>query len=73
MRARSDADFNYKFEIVLPEADESHYLLEIIKKSQIKTGDGVNRLIIRVNKLTAILAATVKTVTEKKTAFYRKL
>lgn len=48
--ARSYADFDCKFEIVLEEADESHYWLETIKESQIKTGDGVNRVVIEANE-----------------------
>jgi four helix bundle protein len=61
VRAKSDPDFIYKIEIVLEEADESHYWLEIIKESEIKTGLEVDRLINEANELTAIFAATNKT------------
>ncbi len=44
MRAKSEADFIYKIQIVLEEADESHYWLEIIKDSAIKTGEEVDKL-----------------------------
>ncbi|WP_245645674.1 four helix bundle protein [Niabella ginsenosidivorans] len=33
VRAKSDADFIYKVEIVLEEADESHYWLEAVKEA----------------------------------------
>ena len=66
VRAKSNADFIYKIEIVLEEADESHYWLEVVKEAEIKTGDGVDRLIDEANQLTAIFAATDKTVKANK-------
>ncbi len=35
VRAKSGADFIYKIEIVLEEADESHYWLEVIRDAKI--------------------------------------
>lgn len=61
MRAKSDADFIYKIQIVLEEADESHYWLEIIKEAEIKSGEEIERLIKEANELTAIFAATDRT------------
>ena len=61
VRAKSNADFIYKIEIVLEEADESHYWLEVIKEAEIKVGSEVDRLINEANQLTAIFAATDKT------------
>ena len=61
MRAKSDADFIYKIQIVLEEADESHYWLEIIKEAEIKSGEEIDRLIKEANELTAIFAATDRT------------
>ncbi|MBA4198663.1 MAG: four helix bundle protein [Chitinophaga sp.] len=61
VRAKSNADFIYKIELVLEEADESHYWLEVIKEAEIKTGIEVERLIKEANELTAIFAATDKT------------
>ena len=61
VRAKSNADFIYKIQIVLEEADESHYWLEVVKEAEIKTGDEVDRLIDEANQLTAIFAATDKT------------
>lgn len=60
-RAKSDADFIYKIEIVLEEANESHYWLEVINEAEIKTGKEIGRLIDEANQLTAIFAATDKT------------
>lgn len=61
VRAKSNADFIYKIEIVLEEADESNYWLEVIKEASIKTGPEVDKLIDESNQLTAIFAATDKT------------
>jgi four helix bundle protein len=61
VRAKSNANFIYKIEIVLEEADESHYWLEVIKEAEIKVGSEVDRLINEANQLTAIFAATDKT------------
>ena len=61
VRAKSNADFIYKIEIVLEEADESHYWLEVVKDAEIKMGTQVDRLIDEANQLTAIFAATDKT------------
>jgi four helix bundle protein len=61
VRAKSPADFRYKIEIVLEEADESHYWLEVIKEAKIQTGIALDGLIKEANELTAIFAATDKT------------
>ena len=61
VRAKSNADFIYKIEIVLEEADESYYWLEVIKDAGIKIGGEVDRLIGEANQLTTIFAATDKT------------
>ena len=66
VRAKSNADFIYKIEVVLEEADESHYWLEVVKEAEIKTGPEVERLIDEANQLTAIFAATDKTVKSNK-------
>lgn len=66
VRAKSTDDFIYKIEIVLEEADESHYWLEVVKEAEIKTGFEVERLIIEANELTAIFAATNKTSKENR-------
>ncbi len=61
VRAKSDTDFIYKIEIVLEEADESHYWLKVVRDAEIKTGTELNRLIGEADELTAIFAATDKT------------
>jgi four helix bundle protein len=66
VRAKSKADFIYKVEIVLEEADESLYWLEVIRDAELKTGGDVDRLIKEANELTAIFAATDKTAKERK-------
>jgi four helix bundle protein len=65
VRAKSTADFIYKIEIVLEEADESLYWLEIIRDADLKKGKEIDRLIIEANELTAIFAATDKTAKSK--------
>jgi len=37
IRAKSKADFIYKIQIVLEEADECHYWLEIIRDAELKS------------------------------------
>ena len=61
VRAKSKADFIYKIEVVLEEADESMYWLEVIRDSKLITGAEIDRLIKEANELTAIFAATDKT------------
>jgi four helix bundle protein len=61
VRAKSNADFIYKIEIVLEEADESLYWLEVIKEAELKSGLDIDRLIDEANQLTAIFAATDRT------------
>ena len=61
VRAKSSADFIYKIEIVLEEADESHYWLEVVKDAGLQSSIELDRLIREGNELTAIFAATDKT------------
>ncbi len=61
VRAKSDDDFIYKIEVVLEEADESHYWLEVVKDAQLQDEENLDRLINEANELTAIFAATDKT------------
>lgn len=60
-RAKSKSDFINKIQIIIEEADESQYWLEVISESEIKKGDETNRLIKEANELTAIFTATNKT------------
>ena len=61
VRAKSTNDFINKIEIVLEEADESHYWLEIIRDADLIKGENLDKLIKEANELTAIFAATDKT------------
>ncbi len=60
-RAKSKADFINKIQMVIEEADESLYWLEVIDEAQIKHGNETKNLIKEANELTAIFTATNKT------------
>ncbi|MDE3249558.1 MAG: four helix bundle protein [Bacteroidota bacterium] len=66
LRSKSRPDFINKLAIVLEESDESHYWLEIIRDTKMKTTDDTNRLINEANELTAIFAAMLKTTKQRK-------
>ena len=61
VRAKLKADFIYKVEVVLEEADESHYWFEIVRDADLRQGTEVDRLIKEAGELTAIFVATDKT------------
>lgn len=61
-RSKSKADFIYKIQVVLEEADESNYWLTIIKDSGLIIDSQIDDLIQESNELTAIFAATCRTV-----------
>jgi four helix bundle protein len=61
VRAKSTKDFIYKIELVLEEADESHYWLEIIRDADLINGENIEILIKEADELTAIFTATNKT------------
>lgn len=65
-RAKSKADFIYKIEVVLEEADETHYWLQVIYEAGFVGNDEIKRLLIEANELTAIFAATDKTAKARK-------
>lgn len=60
-RAKSNADFIHKIEVVLEEADESHYWLSVIKEAELFSGELLDYLIQEANELTAVFTATDKT------------
>jgi len=60
-RARSTADFISKLGIVLEEADESLYWLEIIAETELLMNQLVVWLTKEANELVAILVSSVKT------------
>ncbi len=60
-RARSKADFINKLNIVLEEADESLFWLEITGESNILPYNKLNPLKIEINEIISILVASIKT------------
>jgi len=60
-RGRSKAEFMSKLAIVVEEADESQFWLELIKELKISKDPKVVGLIQEANELTAIVVASIKT------------
>jgi len=56
-RGKSKADFIYKIEIVLEEADESLYWLEVSREADLTKGRLLDDLIIEANELVSIFNA----------------
>jgi four helix bundle protein len=65
LRAKSDADFVYKLEVVIEEADESMYWLEASEAAGLLSSQLVLPLLKEANELTSIFVATVKTVKQR--------
>ena len=62
LRARSTADFTNKLGVVLEESDESAFWLELIVEANLLPEKKVAALLQEANELTAIFAASHKTV-----------
>ena len=62
LRARSPRDFINKIGVVLEESDESAYWMELIIESNVMPESRVASLLQEANELTAIFAATHKTI-----------
>lgn len=60
-RARSKAEFIAKIGVVLEEADESLYWLEIINDSKLYSGKDMEFLMKEADELTAIFTSILKT------------
>ena len=60
-RAKSNADFVYKITIVEEECDETLFLLELIKESNLFEGEKLQALSKEADELTAIFTASGKT------------
>lgn len=60
-RAKSKADFIYKLEIVIEEADETMYWLEVMSETGLIDTNIATTLIKEANELVSIFVATVKT------------
>ena len=65
-RAKSEADFIYKLEIVIEEADECMYWLEVIEETGLIKPEITSPLIKEANELVSIFVATVKTFKARK-------
>ena len=57
-RARSRVEFAARIGLVLQEADESLFWLEIVEEGQLSAGDMLNHLLAEARELTAIFAAS---------------
>ena len=62
-RARSRAEFVAKLNIVIEEADESCYWLELVIESGLLPEEAVTPLLQEANEITAIMVASRKTAT----------
>ena len=60
-RARSNKEFIAKLGVVLEEADESVFWLELIRDGELLTAKLVESLLSEANELTAIFSATLRT------------
>jgi four helix bundle protein len=60
-RAKSNADFIYKIEVVLEEADEALYWLQLSKEAGLVQGDDLEALLKEANELVSIFNASDKT------------
>ncbi len=65
-RARSSADFSAKLGVVLEEADESVYWLELTVESGLVSGERVESLLKEANELVAIFVASLNAVSDKR-------
>lgn len=65
-RSRSKAEFYSKLSIVVEEADETAFWLEILIEAKISNKENANKLLVEVNEILAIVAKARKTVSEKK-------
>lgn len=61
-RGKSTADFIYKLEIVIEEADESMYWLEVCAAAQLLEKETTEPIITEANELVSIFVASVKTI-----------
>ena len=64
-RSRSKAEFHSKISIVIEEADESAFWLEILSDSKIVNAVDVTELLKEANEILAIVARARKTISNK--------
>jgi four helix bundle protein len=65
-RARSQAEFHSKLSIVVEEADESLFWMEILVEAEIVISDDLHYLADEANQILKIVSASRKTVSAKK-------
>lgn len=65
-RSRSKAEFFSKMSIVIEEADETAFWLEILIEAKITDNENAKKLLSEVNEILAIMAKARKTVSDKK-------
>lgn len=66
LRARSTSEFIAKLRIVIEEADETVFWLEIIIESNLIKKELVNPLLQEANEIVAIMVSTCKTISTRK-------
>src|SRR5471030_2146862 len=64
-RARSQAEFSSKISIVIEEADESVFWMEVMIDADILTQTQVNHLIAEGNEILKVVSSARKTITDK--------
>jgi len=64
-RARSQAEFSSKISIVIEEADESVFWMEVMIDADILTQTLVNHLIAEGNEILKVVSSARKTITDK--------
>lgn len=72
-RAKSNADFIYKLEVVLEEADESLYWLEVTEEAQLILSEQLSILIKEANELVSIFNAADITAKKNRAANNHKI
>jgi four helix bundle protein len=65
-RARSQAEFHSKLSIVVEEADESAFWMEILTEAEVVKPGELNYLMDEANQILKIVSASRKTVSENK-------
>lgn len=64
-RGRSDAEFFSKLSIVVEEADEVVFWLELLNESEVLVGEEINKNLKEANEILSIVAKSRKTMKEK--------
>lgn len=65
-RARSEAEFHAKISIVVEEADESLFWMEILTEAEITQSSQVNQLMIEAKEILMVMAKARKTVSNNR-------